>query len=302
MTSPKPPVGQQDDPDRICSRKGCGLPWNSHNKGFYGRRWCPYNEEKQFKEPVASPVTLSGEDMKFRESFLLRVAMEDEPFGVGGYRPESCPACGSQDAFYRGNIYVPDNKIQCYHSFHDAVTLSGEKFRKKPVVIEAMRWTGSNLEALKAWGAPVTILPATNGESLIIGTLEDGPNSEAVHVASLNDWIIRGVKNEFYPCKPDVFEITYDAVTLSEGQDTPTLFQEVEAHRKELIVENLKLKETLADILAWIRRTHRKENNRADEAYNRALSVVEMYIEEKTYRDLFGSPSRLTHRLRFKGR
>ena len=54
------------------------------------------------------------------------------------------------------------------------------------------------------------ILPATDGLSLIIGTLEDGPNSEAVHVASLDDWIIKGVKGEYYPCKPDIFQLTYE--------------------------------------------------------------------------------------------
>lgn len=86
------------------------------------------------------------------------------------------------------------------------------RFRKKPIEVEAIQWTGNNLDELKTWGAPATILPATSGESLIIGTLEDGPNSEAVHVASLNDWIIRGVAGEFYPCKPYVFQTTYDPV------------------------------------------------------------------------------------------
>lgn len=84
------------------------------------------------------------------------------------------------------------------------------KFRKKPVVIEAFQWNGDNVESLKKWGAPVTILPLSTG--LIIGTLEDGPNCEAVHVADLNDWIIKGVKGEFYPCKPDIFEATYERV------------------------------------------------------------------------------------------
>lgn len=90
------------------------------------------------------------------------------------------------------------------------------KFRKKPVVIEAMQWTGDNLDALKEWGAPVTYLPASNrpnlGHALIIGTLEDGPNSEAIHIADYLDWIIKGVKEEFYPCKPDIFEMTYEKI------------------------------------------------------------------------------------------
>ena len=88
------------------------------------------------------------------------------------------------------------------------------EFRKKPVVIEAIQWTGDNYDALVAWGAPVTILPVSRrpglGSALIIGTLEDGPNCEAVHVADPFDWIIKGVKGEFYPCKPDIFEMTYE--------------------------------------------------------------------------------------------
>lgn len=89
------------------------------------------------------------------------------------------------------------------------------QFRKRPVVIDAIQWTTDNLDELRAWGAPVTILPATDGLRLIIGTLEDGPNSEAVHVADPLDWIIRGVAGEFYPCKPDIFAVTYDAVEFT---------------------------------------------------------------------------------------
>ena len=90
------------------------------------------------------------------------------------------------------------------------------KYRKKPIVIEALQWTGSNYAALREWGAPVTILPESNrpgrGEALIIGTLEDGPNCEAVHIADPQDWIIKGIKGEFYPCKPDIFTATYEPV------------------------------------------------------------------------------------------
>lgn len=86
------------------------------------------------------------------------------------------------------------------------------KFRKKPVVIEAWRWIGGKdcFEELRNWGAPVTFLPATEFQSLIIGTLEDGPNCEAVHIATIGDWIIKGIAGEFYPCKPDIFAATYE--------------------------------------------------------------------------------------------
>lgn len=89
------------------------------------------------------------------------------------------------------------------------------KYRKKPVVIEAVQWTGLNLEEIKefvgkdleysiidtAWevgkGTPHVIMK--------IHTLEGD------HECTKGDFIIKGVNGEFYPCKPDVFEKTYDS-------------------------------------------------------------------------------------------
>ena len=92
------------------------------------------------------------------------------------------------------------------------------KFRKKPVVIEAIQWDGQikTFETLLNFGAPVElnldILPAT----LYVGTLEDGQTKngqpQVRHVATVDDWIIKGVSNEYYPCKPDIFEQTYELV------------------------------------------------------------------------------------------
>lgn len=75
------------------------------------------------------------------------------------------------------------------------------KFRKKPVVIEAIQFTRGNFDELEAFvGGDAEF---RDGE-LVIATLE-GPLR-----ASPNDWIIKGVKGEFYPCKPDIFEQTYE--------------------------------------------------------------------------------------------
>lgn len=49
-------------------------------------------------------------------------------------------------------------------------------------------------------------------EGLTIHTLEDGTDGRAKHVASIGDYIIKGVQGEFYPCKPDIFHPTYDEV------------------------------------------------------------------------------------------
>ena len=95
------------------------------------------------------------------------------------------------------------------------------QFRKKPVVINAVQWTGRNLREVIAFtdGPPDTRsahagmaweayadLVARDG--LKIYTLE-GKMS-----AAIGDWIIKGVKGEHYPCKPDIFAATYEAVPL----------------------------------------------------------------------------------------
>lgn len=77
------------------------------------------------------------------------------------------------------------------------------KFRKKPVVIEAIRWMTDNYDQIVNFIPEEKIYPKQSGE-LIIGTLE------GEMICSPFDWIIKGVKGEFYPCKPDIFEATYE--------------------------------------------------------------------------------------------
>jgi len=82
------------------------------------------------------------------------------------------------------------------------------KYRKKPVVIEAVQWTGENFDEIKEF-CPNLVYHGTVGEEngcLIIETLEGGMR------ASIGDWIIKGVKGEFYPCKPDIFEQDFEVV------------------------------------------------------------------------------------------
>lgn len=87
------------------------------------------------------------------------------------------------------------------------------KFRKKPVVIEAFRWEGpaKSWEAMGKWLTEANVphgMGLFNAEN---GTLEID-TLEGTMTAQAGDWIIRGVKGELYPCKPDIFEATYDAV------------------------------------------------------------------------------------------
>lgn len=79
------------------------------------------------------------------------------------------------------------------------------KFRKKPVEIEAIQWTGINLNEIKSFINVGKYYISTIGE-LVIPTLEGD------HIANKGDFIIKGVKGEFYPCKPDIFELTYDYI------------------------------------------------------------------------------------------
>lgn len=79
------------------------------------------------------------------------------------------------------------------------------KFRKKPVVIESKQWLGTNADEIHEFVGPnMSWHPIDKG--LFIHT------SEGVMRADAGDWIIKGVKGEFYPCKPDIFEMTYEAV------------------------------------------------------------------------------------------
>ena len=90
------------------------------------------------------------------------------------------------------------------------------KFRKKPVVIEAMQFTYPPSPDLLAWCPAIRNVrmyrhPGAVAEADIV-TLEDGHDGRAKHVATAGDWIIKGVQGEFYPCKPDIFEATYEEV------------------------------------------------------------------------------------------
>ena len=79
------------------------------------------------------------------------------------------------------------------------------KYRKKPVVIDAIRWDGGNLLELVGFVDDESVLVDVG--NIFIRTLE------GYMKISIGDYIIKGVKGEFYPCKPDVFEMTYERVT-----------------------------------------------------------------------------------------
>jgi hypothetical protein len=82
------------------------------------------------------------------------------------------------------------------------------KFRKRPVVVEAVRYRGDNVSEVRDFiGAEVEEL-AMSPPIFVIQTLEGRMR------AHVGDWIIRGVKGELYPCKPDIFALTYEPTDL----------------------------------------------------------------------------------------
>jgi len=109
-----------------------------------------------------------------------------------------------------------------------------QQFRKKPVVIEAVQWFKNgdhpedNTVFIESEGSSPFLSegkvvryyrhPEISGETIcpncdnlyhehgFIDTLEGG------HIVCVGDWIIKGIKGEFYPCKPDIFEATYELV------------------------------------------------------------------------------------------
>ena len=89
-----------------------------------------------------------------------------------------------------------------------------KKYRKKPIVIEAIQWTGDNLFDVAAWMNDIPnsgwkVVHYEEGKAVYrieISTLE------GTMTAGKGDYIIKGIKGELYPCKADIFEASYDEV------------------------------------------------------------------------------------------
>ena len=97
------------------------------------------------------------------------------------------------------------------------------KYRKKPIVNEAFQMTLINMASNADW--PTWLHEAWQADKGNVGSLYPMGNTlfvvtlEGPLTVSPNDWIIQGVNGEIYPCKPDIFEKTYELVT--EPTDIP---------------------------------------------------------------------------------
>jgi len=78
------------------------------------------------------------------------------------------------------------------------------KFRRKPAVIEAIQWNGENIKEILEFADSSFI--DKDSYTLKIETLE------GTWTADRGDWIIKGINGEFYPCKPDIFDKTYETL------------------------------------------------------------------------------------------
>lgn len=81
------------------------------------------------------------------------------------------------------------------------------KYVKKPVEIEALQWTGDNVTEILAFASACFSYEKNGKPVLAVATLE------GTMTASVGDYIIKGIKGEFYACKPEIFNLTYDLVT-----------------------------------------------------------------------------------------
>lgn len=88
------------------------------------------------------------------------------------------------------------------------------KYRKKPVVIEAVQWTGDNLEEVMNFLQQRSAFKHNNS-GVEIRTLEGSL------YASSGDYVIKGIQGEFYPCKPSIFEATYEKVEEENSAAKP---------------------------------------------------------------------------------
>ena len=91
-------------------------------------------------------------------------------------------------------------------NIEEARTMSAKQYRKKPVVIEAVRFE-KPYKRVQEFCPSIRLIK--QGTKIAFGII---PTLEGDMTAGLGDWIIRGVQGEFYPCKPDIFAETYEAV------------------------------------------------------------------------------------------
>ena len=103
-----------------------------------------------------------------------------------------------------------------------------KQYRKKPVVIESFQYDGDLMDRFGKYYVPDWVFDAIqNGVMYYDSEDSNSPpwelyikTLEGVHHVSVGDYVIQGVKGELYPCKPDIFEATYEGVSRDEANNS----------------------------------------------------------------------------------
>lgn len=93
-----------------------------------------------------------------------------------------------------------------------------KQYRKKPVVIEAWRVNDDvdTWDAIAVWCGGVAFPSRVAPSGTVYGAALEITTLEGVMSADVGDWVIRGVQGEFYPCKPSIFDATYEPATTED--------------------------------------------------------------------------------------
>jgi len=169
------------------------------------------NEESNISNPIKETRTL----LVKKERPSLEQMTEQVNKNSNAWRGTilKCPVCGvSFEKKYNRNFCCP----ACRSEYEQAVKISQKNSKpkvqtyiKKPIPIQALQWTGNNLNDIYNFANVNCMLVHSMGKScdeLVIHTLEGDM------IANKGDYIIKGIKGEFYPCKPDIFEESYQEV------------------------------------------------------------------------------------------
>lgn len=95
----------------------------------------------------------------------------------------------------------------------------GGSYRKRPVIIRALRWTGDNIAEVIVFMRPQEPIYVNNLSHMKFTNADDVVGIETLEgivVAAKGDWIIRGTAGELYPCKPEIFEDVYEPVEAGD--------------------------------------------------------------------------------------
>lgn len=142
---------------------------------------------------VAAILDITRDLERFKKSEILESSI------LNSWRTKTRPLEEQPD-------HCIDKVYEMYTKFQEFLKNKTEvkKYRKKPVVVKAIRFT--TVEALKKSFPDINIYEKTKGVEIYIQTPEGGMK------ISEGDYIIKGIKGEYYPCKPDIFEESYERV------------------------------------------------------------------------------------------